>query len=350
MRILVFGAGPLGSLLAARLHQGGLDVCLLARGQRLADLQRYGIVIKSWSSGKEETVQVPLIEELRPEDPYDLILVVMRKNSALKILPLLAANSSPLIVFLMNNAAGPQALLDALGQERVLMGFAAAAGFRQVHKIVYINAEANQPAQIYVGETHGGSSQRLEKLKEILSQGRYLQVQIESNMDAWSKYHVGLLFPSLAPALFLCQNDHLRMARTRDALVLSWRAIHECLQVLKILGYPARPPILRILRFIPEPLGVALLKKILANPRMEVAMTRHAEVIRDEILQLNGEFLDLVDQSGLYTPTLRFLIAQFNQQAQPLPDGSRTIRLRWQGVLTLFLLLICAILALMLWL
>ena len=35
MRILVFGAGPLGSLLAARLHQGGQDVTLLARGERL---------------------------------------------------------------------------------------------------------------------------------------------------------------------------------------------------------------------------------------------------------------------------------------------------------------------------
>ena len=30
MRILVFGAGPLGSLMAARLQQGGQDVTLLA--------------------------------------------------------------------------------------------------------------------------------------------------------------------------------------------------------------------------------------------------------------------------------------------------------------------------------
>lgn len=38
MKMLVCGAGPLGSLFAARLHQGGHDVTLLARGQRLADL------------------------------------------------------------------------------------------------------------------------------------------------------------------------------------------------------------------------------------------------------------------------------------------------------------------------
>jgi ketopantoate reductase len=42
-KILVFGAGPLGSILAARLHQGGQDVSLLARGQRLTGLRSHGV-------------------------------------------------------------------------------------------------------------------------------------------------------------------------------------------------------------------------------------------------------------------------------------------------------------------
>jgi ketopantoate reductase len=50
MRILIFGAGPLGSLLAARLHQGGQDVTLLARGQRLLDLKKQDICLKSWTT------------------------------------------------------------------------------------------------------------------------------------------------------------------------------------------------------------------------------------------------------------------------------------------------------------
>jgi len=34
-RILVYGAGPLGSLFAARLQEGGNDVSILARRKRL---------------------------------------------------------------------------------------------------------------------------------------------------------------------------------------------------------------------------------------------------------------------------------------------------------------------------
>ena len=40
MRILVYGAGPLGSLFAARLHAGGHQVTILARGQRLLDIKK----------------------------------------------------------------------------------------------------------------------------------------------------------------------------------------------------------------------------------------------------------------------------------------------------------------------
>jgi 2-dehydropantoate 2-reductase len=44
-KILVDGAGPLGSLSAARLQQGSNHVSILARGQRLDELREYGIVL-----------------------------------------------------------------------------------------------------------------------------------------------------------------------------------------------------------------------------------------------------------------------------------------------------------------
>ena len=44
-KILVYGAGPLGSLFAARLQEGENDVSILAWGQRLTDLREHGIVL-----------------------------------------------------------------------------------------------------------------------------------------------------------------------------------------------------------------------------------------------------------------------------------------------------------------
>ena len=46
MKILFYGAGVLGSLYAARLQETGQEVSILARGQRLADIREYGIVLE----------------------------------------------------------------------------------------------------------------------------------------------------------------------------------------------------------------------------------------------------------------------------------------------------------------
>ena len=69
-------------------------------------------------------------------------------------------------------------------------------------------------------------------------------------------------------------------------------------------------------------------------------MVRHAEVIRDEIQQLNSEFMELVDRSGTFTPTINFLIDQYKNQARLLPDGSRSIHVRWSEALIPILLVI----------
>ncbi len=104
----MYGAGPLGSLFAARLQEGGNEVSILARGQRLADLREHGIVLQDAVTQQRTVTRVNVVEELAPGDAYDLVLVIMRKNHALKILPVLAANEhTPNVLFLMNNAAGP---------------------------------------------------------------------------------------------------------------------------------------------------------------------------------------------------------------------------------------------------
>jgi hypothetical protein len=49
----------------------------------------------------------PLISELAPADRYDYILVVVRRNQVSALLPTLAANCSPNVVFMYNNLLGP---------------------------------------------------------------------------------------------------------------------------------------------------------------------------------------------------------------------------------------------------
>jgi hypothetical protein len=78
VRFLVYGAGNIGSLYAARLAQSSQEVAILARGTRLD-----------------------------PDDAYDVVLVTLPKHRIAEVLPVLAANHrTPSVMFFGNNAAG----------------------------------------------------------------------------------------------------------------------------------------------------------------------------------------------------------------------------------------------------
>jgi ketopantoate reductase len=330
--ILVYGAGPLGSLFAARLHQAGHTVSLLARGQRLADLREHGIVLVNTETDQESVTRPQIVERHDPQDAYDLVLIIMRKNRAPEILPILAANQhTPNILFLMNNAAGPGELVKALGAERVLMGFPMAAGYRRGHVIYYlVGAMPDKNALIPIGEVVGQITPRLQWIGRILASMNGFDADLHTDMDAWLKAHVALLMPSLAPAMRAAGRDNVRMAHTRDAVVLAIRAIREGFRVVRALGYPIVPESIRIFERLPEPILVWGLQKRLIDPHMRVAMLEHGAAAQDEIKYLADEFIALKQRTSISTPAIDRLYKFFDPSTPPLPEGSAQLPLDWR--------------------
>jgi ketopantoate reductase len=332
MKILVYGAGPLGSLFAARLCEAGQDISLLARGQRLDDLKRHGVVLVDTQTQQETVAHPRIVECLDPDDGYELVLVIMRKNRALEILPALAANQhTPNVLFLMNNAAGPGELVQTLGQERVLMGFPMAAGYRREHVVHYmVGAKPGKKARIPIGEVDGCITPRLQEVGRVLASMSGFDVDLRTDMDAWLKTHVALLMPSIAPAMRAAGRDNVRMAHTRDAIILAIRAIQEGFRVLRALGYPTVPESARIFERLPEPVLVWGFRKRLMDPRIRVAMFAHAEAAQDEIKFLADEFMVLKRQTFVPTPAIDHLSAYFKPDMPPMPEGSAWYPLDWR--------------------
>jgi ketopantoate reductase len=332
-KILVYGAGPLGSLFAARLQDGGNDVSLLARGKRLADLREHGIVLRDFFTKQETVTHVKILERLEPEDSYDLVLVIMRKNHALETLPTLAANqNTPNILFLMNNAAGPGELVKALGEERVLMGFPSSAGYFEGHIIHCVAGQVEDKASIPFGEVDGRITARTKWIASVLETAPGYEAEIRTDMDAWLKTHVALLFPSLAPALYAAGIDNFRLSRTRDLLVLAIRAIREGFQVLRCLGIPIVPPRMKVLIWIPEPILIAILKRLATHEAMQIALVGHASAARDEAKHLVDEFLMLAHSTPVSTPAIDRLYPYLDPATPLMPEGSAEIPLRLGGL------------------
>ena len=64
MDILVYGAGVIRTLYAARLQGAGNQVTILARGQRLEEIRRHGLVLHNVLTGVQTATQVAAVERL----------------------------------------------------------------------------------------------------------------------------------------------------------------------------------------------------------------------------------------------------------------------------------------------
>lgn len=142
MQTLIFGAGPLGSLYAYRLHQAGKDVTILARNKHFEFIKGNGVVVKNEFTGEKAVAKVKVVDRLGENDFYDLVVVIIRKNKIPEVLPVLSQNKNiKNILFMGNNARGFEAYLRYLPEEKVLFGFPGAGGSRIDHVVHYIDSE-----------------------------------------------------------------------------------------------------------------------------------------------------------------------------------------------------------------
>ncbi len=323
MRILVYGAGVLGSRYAAALHQAGYDVTILARGERFQQIKEQGIILETINTGEREVTHLPVVDVLAPEDAYELVLVLMRSSQVADILPALAANRhTPNVLFLGNNIHGADAMTQALGRERVLLGFAGAGGVREGAVVRFMYSDENNT---YLGELDGGLTPRLEWIEEVFEITRF-PIHVVPDIQAWLKTHVAFVMP-LAYGIYMCGGDNYRLAHTRDALVLVVRAIREGFNALRAVGIPITPRVFGGMMRLPEPLLVAFMGRFLNTQHAEIGLAGHANAARDEMQHLGRGLLDLMRSSGVATPSYDSLYMYNNPQQPPVNEGSRQIAL-----------------------
>jgi 2-dehydropantoate 2-reductase len=313
MRILIIGAGVIGSFNAARLAEGGHDVSLLARGRRLAELREHGVVLENGRrpAGGRTTTRVPLVEQVGPDDTYELAVVVLRRNQIPSILPLLArATRISSVLFLGNNAAGSSDLVEALGRDRVLIGMVNAGGERQGHVVRYL-WWPRLPLQL--GELDGRRSARTDAIVRAFETAG-LPARVRAHMDAYLKTHAAGL-PGFAGAMYRAGGVR-QLARRPELLRLCVESMREALRALIQLDVRLLPSATRLALWMPRPLIVLALRLLLDTELAVVGGERHANAAPDEMKEIADEIRELFRQAGMVAPASAQLFADVDARAQ----------------------------------
>jgi 2-dehydropantoate 2-reductase len=113
MRYVVYGAGAVGGVVGALLHQSGHDVVLMARGAHLAAIQRGGLRLETpagASTAHIAAVEGPDAVDWRDDD---VVLLAVKSDATMACALALAAAAPPTVsvVSLQNGVANEPALL-----------------------------------------------------------------------------------------------------------------------------------------------------------------------------------------------------------------------------------------------
>ena len=209
MRILVIGAGVIGSNLAADLFASGRNVTILARGEWADTLEKNGLVIDPIFAPRKKEYRIPVIRELKTDDIYDVIFVVMRYTQIESLIPDLAANGSKNIAFVGNNLS-PEELLKKLLGKNLMFGFSMAAGHREKDRVVSISLH-----KITIGQLKNVRSNE-QLIREIFA-GTKVKATYQPNMGDYLLCHAAFVTP-VAFACYYTDGDLKRIKKNKAYL------------------------------------------------------------------------------------------------------------------------------------
>lgn len=306
MKICVYGAGVIGSIFAGKLAIAGNDITVLARGKRLEEIKKNGIILVNHKTNKSQKAVVKTVDSLLPNDKYDYIFIVMQRTQVDEILPALSQNCSKNIVFIVNTASGYEKWVQAVGADRLMIAFPSAGGERKDGKVDYfIGKRLMRTFQTTTfGEYSGQKTQRVCALIETFNHAGIPSVFC-ANMDAWQKTHVAMV-TSIGNALYQHNCSNRALSKSYKDVEQMVRGIKEGFAVLRALGYRVTPQKLWYLN-LPTGMLALVFKAIMSTQLAEITMAKHCAAAKAEMCCLQSEFDALIAKSGISTPAIEEL-------------------------------------------
>jgi 2-dehydropantoate 2-reductase len=305
VRILVLGAGVIGSVYAGQLLQARHQVTLVARGRRLTDLRAHGLILDDAESGEHRELPIEVLDIPAADVRYDLIVVAVRCEQLTETLPILAALTDvPDVLFLGNTAGHRPHLIEALG-DRVVLGFPGVGGVLDGTAVRYVLIRQQKTM---IGEPSRAISSRVRRLQAIFTDAGF-RTRLTADIDGWLLGHLAFVVP-IAFALYRADTDAARLARDPVLLGLMVRATSQAFWALRAARVAEIPTNLAILYlWMPRRFAVGYWQRILASPRGELWFAGHTRGAAQEMTLLRDELLAAVQGTGRPAPELDSLLA-----------------------------------------
>ncbi len=284
MRLLIYGAGVIGSLYAVLFSKAGYDTYIYARGKRLDVLKAKGLLY--FENRKVKKANVSVISELSDEDIYNFIFLTVKENQLYTALKELKTNRSKCIVTMVNSTANYNEWEKACKKGKLLPAFPGAGGSIE-NDILDAALTPHFIQATTFTEISGKSSKRTKALSEIFKTS-HIPYRQAKNMHIWQLCHLALVVP-IADAYYEAQ-DPKKAGRQKKLMLKTARRLKRNFCLLQKHFKKLEPEKMNIFRFLPPALSAKALGLLFNSDFGNKFMYRHSMKAEDEMKQLHKKF------------------------------------------------------------
>ena len=285
MRILIYGAGVIGSLYAALFAEAGYDTSVYARGKRLEFLKKNGLLYKKNQNIKR--AETTILEELSDNDVYNFVLLTVRENQLYEALAELKNNKSNIIVTMVNSLDSYKKWEDIVGIGSILPAFPGAGGSINDDGILDAALTPRMIQPTTFAEISGNKSERTKHFSKILKHA-HIPYQEVKDMHMWQLCHLAMVVP-IADAYYEADcperagRDWKIMKKTAERLKRNFIFLRK--QEGKLSPWK-----MNIFRFLPLPFLTIMLAITFESSFGDKFMYQHAVKAPDEMRELHKQF------------------------------------------------------------
>jgi 2-dehydropantoate 2-reductase len=307
VQVVVYGAGAVGSLVGARLHEAGVNVRLIGREAHVDAIRANGLLVQ----GRDESHRVRLVATTTLDGTADIILLTVKSQDVQDACRVIAAlHSDATVVTMQNGVRSDSEAADILGRDRIV-------GCVLNMSATYLEPgviEQNTGALFQVGAPFPESAARVDAVFALLSPAIKTELVPDIARARWTK-----LMANLNNAIMTITGLPIGKALRHKGLArLSIATIREGVRTAQLGGFgldqSRRARNFRLMATLPMSLSYRLFGGRLAGnfppgstygPSTLQSLKRGSS---SELDYLNGEIVTLGERIGRPTPYNRGLL------------------------------------------
>lgn len=293
MRLLIYGAGVIGSLYAVLFSKAGYHTTVYARGKRLEVLNTKGLLYLE--NGEVRRAHVSVISELPDDDKYNFVFLTVRENQLYQALEELKTNQSNNIVTMVNSIDDYGKWEKICGKGRILPSFPGAGGsIREDVLDGALTPRLIQPTTF--AEISGEKTIRTKCLSSLFKKAK-IPYQEVKDMHIWQLCHLAMVVP-LADAYYEADNP-MEVGRDYNIMWKTARRLKRNFCFLQKNCGKLSPEKMNIFRFVPLHILAIVLSFVFKSSFGNKFMYQHSIKAPDEMRELHKHFYGYVQGKRL---------------------------------------------------